>query len=416
MLPRMRALFAAIALAAVPAIVLADPSSQIDTTTRPGFEPVIGGSDAPDGTWPDLAAVLTGSTGDTQVCTGTLIAPTVVITAGHCYLTSEGPLPTHVLIGTNSLAANGGGTVIKIDKGYVYPNSQESIDVTALVLDTAATQTPRAIATGWAKLEIQNSAMITIAGYGSTDDQGNVYPTIEQQATTTITDFDCSTSDGCNAAAKPDGELGAGGSGIDTCPGDSGGPLYLPTSFGTFLAGVTSRAYDDASAECGAGGIYERPDKIVPWIEQQTGVTVAHAPEPTADPLMMERGSADETMITANDPNSTSHTYAIKTQPMNGSAAVRADGTVRMCADPGVAGSDAVVVTVTDATNPARAVDMTIPVTIADTTSPASSCDANAFGSGTGGGGCCDSGGGAPGTAIPLAIALAALLGRRRLR
>ena len=38
----------------------------------------------------------------------------------------------------------------------------------------------------------------------------------------------------------PDGELGAGGMGIDTCPGDSGGPLYLPTDFGTFLAGVTS--------------------------------------------------------------------------------------------------------------------------------------------------------------------------------
>ena len=44
-----------------------------------------------------------------------------------------------------------------------------------------------------------------------------------QEATTVITDADCSRTDlGCNIAAYPNGELGAGGMGVDSCPGDSG--------------------------------------------------------------------------------------------------------------------------------------------------------------------------------------------------
>ena len=73
--------------------------------------------------------------------------------------------------------------------------------------------------------------------------------------------------------------------GIDTCPGDSGGPMYLLTEYGTFLAGVTSRSYDNSQFACSEGGIYGRPDKIVDWIEQQTGVKVARGPEPTARPI-----------------------------------------------------------------------------------------------------------------------------------
>src|SRR5260370_33086108 len=89
---------------------------------------------------------------------------------------------------------------------------------------------------------------------------------------------------GCHVSVKPGGELGAGGMGIDTCPGDSGGPLYLLTDYGSLLAGVTSRSYDNASVACGEGGIYERPDKIVEWIERAAGAAGAARPQATRDP------------------------------------------------------------------------------------------------------------------------------------
>ena len=396
----------------VPAIALA-----FTGVASAGDAPVIGGMNAPLGAWPDVAAVMfDDGSGDMQECTGTLIAPTVLLTAGHCDPDVEPTLGTldNVLLGTNSLAQPQLGETVPVARVIEYPNSQSTIDITLVLLARAAVEVPRPIATGWARFDIVNGAAVELVGYGSIDKNGNDYIDALQQAQSTITDFDCSTKPGCNAAARPDGELGAGGMGIDTCPGDSGGPMYLLASYGTFLAGVTSRSYDNAIYACSGGGIYGRPDKIVDWIEQQAGVPVARGPEPSADPIAAVRGDGGETFITANDPKSMNHTYAITTPPAHGTAAVRGDGRVRVCTDPVAAGSDAVGVTITDAGDPTRAIELAIPITIEDGT-PGSSCDVDAFS--VGGGGCCDAGGDPRGTlvlAVIVAIGPIRLRGRRR--
>jgi secreted trypsin-like serine protease len=390
----------------VPGLAFADDGGKVEVKqVAATATPVIGGTNAPQGKWPDVAAVnFAGSQG----CTGTLVAPTVVLTAGHCVTP---PAPDSVLLGTASLARPADGETIPIRMSIEYPNSQQTIDVGILVLDRAAREMPRAIASGWARFEIVNGAPVQFVGFGTIDKMGSQPTTILQEATSTITDFDCSVMIGCNAPAKPNGELGAGGMGIDTCPGDSGGPMYLPTSFGTFLAGVTSRSYDNATVACSEGGIYERPDKIVDWIDQMTGVKVARGPEPTAEPIVVVRGNGAETLIMPDDPKSTDHTFAIATPPGHGTAAVRADGRVRVCTDPAVAGIDKVTVTVTDKTTTSRHLDITIPITIQDG-APGANCDVNAFSDG-GGGGCCDSGRSAGG-AIPLSIVVLMMLRRRR--
>jgi len=376
--------------------------------------PVIGGMNADAGKWPDTAAVLYKQTdgSDMQMCTGVLIAPTVVLTAGHCdpSLDPSIGMLDNVLLGTTSLARPQDGETVPVRTVIQYPNSQSSVDVTVLVLQQPATTKPRAIATGWAKLDIQNGAPVEFVGYGSIDKNGSTYIDDLQQAQSTITDYNCTTSSGCNTAARPDGELGAGGMGIDTCPGDSGGPMYLLASYGTFVAGITSRGYDNSQFACGDGGIYGRPDKIVPWIEQMTGVTVTHGPEPTAEAITAIKGGAGETSIDANDPKSEKHTFAITTQPAHGMAAVNATGRVRVCTDATATGSDSVTVTVTDSTDTMRAVPLSIPVTAMDGSAPAS-CDPNAFSED--GGGCCETGGGGTGS-IPLALGVLAVVIRSR--
>src|SRR4051812_3611501 len=96
--------------------------------------PVIGGADAPQGKGPDVAAILSPIDGDVTLCTGTLIAPTVVLTAGHCYDGSSAPLPDNVLIGTASLSRPGDGEIIPIARGHVYPRSSTTEDLAVLVL------------------------------------------------------------------------------------------------------------------------------------------------------------------------------------------------------------------------------------------------------------------------------------------
>jgi len=212
---------------------------------------------------------------------------------------------------------------------------------------------------------------------------------------------------------SPGGELAAGGMGIDSCNGDSGGPLYLLTDYGTFLVGVTSRGYTTSTKPCGDGGIYVRPDKVIDQLETMAGVALTRGPEPQFDKLATTGGDAAETHIDANDPKSDSHSFEITTPPASGTARVRDDGELRVCttATPTPA-TDQLVVTITDKKDSTRKLALTVPIAIAP--GSATSCDVDAFSAGDGG--CCDSGHGGRGAAGSLALAGIVLLALRRRR
>lgn len=376
----------------------------------PGTAPVVGGSNAPAGKWPDVAAIVFGDGTDVPsqaLCSGTLISPNVVVTAGHC---NEEPNLHFVYVGATDLS--GGGELLPVKQTYEYPNSQTSEDVTIVVLDQPASEEPRKLATGWATLDILNGAPIELVGYGAIDVNAQTYITALQEVASTITDYNCTVKQGCNAAAKPNGELGAGGGGIDTCNGDSGGPLYLLTDYGNFLAGVTSRSYDDSSKPCGDGGIYERPDKWIDWAEQTTGLTMARGPEPDPRKVSGVPGGPIEFHLNPNDPKSHDHAFELTTPPAHGTAVLRDDGELRMCMDAsGVA--DSLTVTITDTSTDGRALVWTIPITPTSGDAPAS-CDPNAFAENEMGGGCCDAGRSASGSILLSGFVIA--LSRRRRR
>ncbi len=322
---------------------------------------VIGGTAVPAGRWRDVAAVYFGSQAG---CTGVLVAPNVALTAGHCNDTSL----RKIVVGTNSLANEAAGETLAVQQRIAYPSWESSVDITVLKLATSSTIAPRPIATGWARLDIVNGAEVALVGFGAIDANASQFVDELQEARTAVTDAGCETQQGCNLLARPAGELGAGALGIDTCDGDSGGPLYLETPYGTFLAGITSRAYDDAQLPCGEGGIYGRPDKIVDWIEAQTGVTVARGPEPRAETIRVVRGTTGESTIAPNDPTGTTHTFAITTPPAHALAEVDGAGVVRVCANADTAVEDSLVVTITDAATPARSLPVTVALSIIDGT------------------------------------------------
>jgi hypothetical protein len=311
---------------------------------------VVGGHQVAPGDWRDAAGV---HYNHDVGCTGVLIAPDVVLTAGHC----TGGVRSVILDSTDYLVP---GEEIGVAQQIEYPNSWSTYDIGVLLLEEAALTAPRMIAQDCILEDyLYDGAPVTIVGYGATDIWGTEYDTKLIEAATTVADHDCSDiSSGCNRSVSPGGELGAAGGGIDACFGDSGGPLYLNTPEGDFVVGVVSRAYDYVYAPCEEGGIWVRPDAVLDWIEEVSDrVLLApdcdrppnQPPDPFADPIVVVSGAVETTFVDANDPNlDDTHVYMISAAPLHGLAELSAGGDLTYTADADYQGLDDITVVVTD--------------------------------------------------------------------
>ena len=224
--------------------------------------PVVGGSPVSPDEFPDVVLVA----GWTGLCSGTLVAPDVVLTAGHCADID----PAAVLIGSVDYGVPG-GELVPIDHVIAYPDWQHAYDVAVVVLaEPVAGVAPRAIGESCASI----TGELRVLGFGLADPAGSGASSSLETALVPIDDDDCTHDPACDAAIAPGGELVAGGGGATACFGDSGGPLLA----GDALVGIVSRATGEARTPCGGAAVYERADRVVDWIEQTTGRAVRRTP------------------------------------------------------------------------------------------------------------------------------------------
>jgi len=231
-------------------------------------QPIVGGDTVPPGTWPDAVAVI----GERGACTGTLVAPDVVITAGHCAELN----PTAVIVGTTDYTK--GGTRIAVDKAVAHPDWATTYDLAVIVLHEPVAIAPRPIGTACTLAGVSAGTPVHLVGFGVTDAAGRGTSSVLHEAIAPVIDPDCAHGNGCMPAVAPGGELIAGGDGTDSCFGDSGGPVYLDTPRGTFAIAAVSRGVAHADTPCGAGGIYVRTDKLVSWIADTAERDIARDP------------------------------------------------------------------------------------------------------------------------------------------
>lgn len=259
---------------AILAALLATTSSACadqDFTSEPTYSDresaIVGGSEVPAGLWPDAVAVL----GTSGTCTGTLVAPDVVITAGHC-----ANIHPEYVIADSIDYAHDDSVRVDVATTVAYPSWQTSYDLAVLVLSSPLEVEPRRVGTACTFDGFEASTAVRLVGFGATDTQGRAANTRLKQAMTMVTDPDCTEEGGCKPAIAPGGEFVAGGTGeADSCFGDSGGPVYLDTPGGPVVIGAVSRGVAGARTPCGAGGIYVRTDKLVDWVEQTAGRDIA---------------------------------------------------------------------------------------------------------------------------------------------
>ena len=354
--------------------VCPQPTAATPTRTTTNEQPirsdseVVGGAQAPLGKWDDAAAIYIG---DSVSCTGVLIAPDVVLTAGHCI----GGIH-RVKVAANDIF--GDGEAIDVRSEHRFPRQQGRLDIGVLVLEREATTPWRLLARGCVlRNYLKDQAPVSIVGYGAIDIYGNSYSTELREAKTFVTDPDCTRGRGCRR-----GELGAGGNGIDACFGDSGGPLYLHTEVGDYVVGLTSRSFSDVSVPCAEGGIYTRPDAAIEWIENVIGKSLPEATcnvAPTTEPISLHTtaGATVSANLHVSDPNADDvHTFSLGRAPAHGTVEITPDGMITFRADDDYDGPDSFEVIVSDTGIPP--LQATAPVTV---TVESTGCQ-----SGTGGG------------------------------
>ncbi len=239
------------------AIALATPQSTL-TAVPPPPVPIYGGEVVEPGAWPAVVAITLGS----SLCTGTLVSPTIVLTAAHC-LESE-PLLSSITVRRGD-DVNFPVPVFKVaaigfDPQFCGEKScKEDIhDYGFLVLTKPQNdllEFPRPIADQdeWDELMAVDNT-VTVVGYGL--NEGEITG-IKRQVEVPITKFSASGL-----------EFQAGGMDRDSCQGDSGGPAFARLASGEYvLAGITSRGYT-----CGKGGFYAVPIGGLCWLEQASGL------------------------------------------------------------------------------------------------------------------------------------------------
>jgi hypothetical protein len=223
----------------------------------PGPAFVLGGAPADPADWPDVVALLAGGE---QRCTGVLVAPDRVLTAAHC----EAEIDEAVV----AAGAWQDGARVAVVERVVFPD--EPVDVALLTLASASDAALRPWTLPCDGLLPEAGMAAAIVGYGAIDPQSLERPGELREGRTTIITAGCDEVGlGCNGALPAGYELRAGGAGVDSCIGDSGGPLFLADGEGWRLAGTTSRGVLGQRDSCGGGGIYTRTDAISGWLEGQ---------------------------------------------------------------------------------------------------------------------------------------------------
>jgi secreted trypsin-like serine protease len=268
---------------------------------------VVGGTPVPPG---QMRAVADVYIGGMFGCTGSLIAPTWVMTAGHCGSATgaltEGLVPSTIAFPANqykvqldSVYADGHGgeshsvTSVVIDTDYGIQNGTGS-DVTLLRLAEPSKVAPLKIAAVGERQLWKAGVVATIAGFGTTSESAQDAPTQMQQARVPIVDDATCAKDypGGSSEISDDGSFdartmlcaGYPQGGTDTCQGDSGGPLLVPTADGRAVRLVGATSFGSGCAEAGKPGVYARvaDDPIRAFVKRMVPSAFAPEPKPAA--------------------------------------------------------------------------------------------------------------------------------------
>mmetsp|Transcript_22919 Transcript_22919/g.57473 ORF Transcript_22919/g.57473 Transcript_22919/m.57473 type:complete len:376 (-) Transcript_22919:194-1321(-) len=201
-------------------------------------------------------------------CGGTIIAPDIVITAAHCM-----KIRLRVQVGRISLL-EGEYQEYAVTHAVIHPEyDSETLhnDVALLKLSKAVEGVEPARLIGATSLEALEGRLadvdMSVMGFGRTTENGRTSKKLLVGTVQHVPKTDCNGPDSYDGRITGS-MLCAKGDGVDSCEGDSGGPLIRQTPVGNnFLVGVVSYGIGCGNEQY--PGVYVDVNAVRPWINKE---------------------------------------------------------------------------------------------------------------------------------------------------
>lgn len=241
---------------------------------------VVGGKDADEGEWPWQVSL--HALGQGHVCGASLISPSWMVSAAHCFLNDKGfRYSDHTMwtaflgLHDQSQRSASGVQERKLKRIISHPFFNDftyDYDIAVLELEQPVeySSTVRPICLPAASHSFPAGKAIWVTGWGHTYDGGTVVLILQKGEIRVINQTTCEKllPQQITPRMMCVGYLSGG---VDACQGDSGGPLSSMEADGRmFQAGVVS--WGDGCAQRDKPGVYTRLPVLRDWIKEQTGV------------------------------------------------------------------------------------------------------------------------------------------------